>query len=138
MATTPPYHEVTCQQYHRQLLAMTRCNKATPTIQEVAAAMGISLVEATQHQSYIDDIIREAREEFEMGLYTNADIPAATVVYHRHLLAIARCNKATPTIQEVAAAMGISEARATQLQSYLDNIIREARAEHLKFEKERL
>ena len=125
---------VTCQEYHRHLLAMARCNKATPTIQEVAAAMGISLIEATQHQSYLDDIIREAREEFEMGLYTNADIPAATVVYHRHLLAIARCNKATPTIQEVAAAMGISEARATQLQSYLDDIKREAHAEYLKFE----
>jgi hypothetical protein len=131
MATAPPYHEVTCQQYHRQLLAMARCNKATPTIQEVAAAMGISLVEATQHQSYIDHIIREARAEFEMGLYTNADIPSATIVYHRHLLALARCNKATPTIQEVADAMGISEARATQLQSYLDGIIREARVEHL-------
>ena len=132
MATAPPYHEVTCQQYHRQLLAMARCNKATPTIQEVAAAMGISLVEATQHQSYIDHIIREARAEFEMGLYTNADIPSATIVYHRHLLALTRCNKATPTIQEVAAAMGISEARATQLQSYLDGIIREAR-DDLKF-----
>ena len=125
---------VTCQEYHRHLLAITRCSKATPTIQEVAAAMGISLIEATQHQSYLDDIIREAREEFEMGLYTNADIPAATVVYHRHLLAMARCNKATPTIQEVAAAMGISEARATQLQSYLDDIKREAHAEYLKFE----
>lgn len=134
MATT----QVTCQQYHRQLLAMARCNKATPTIQEVATAMGISLVEATQHQSYIDDIIREARAELEMDIYANADIPAATVVYHRHLLAIARCNKATPTIQEVAAAMGISETRATQLQSYLDGIIREARDDYLKFEKERL
>jgi len=138
MATAPPYDEVTCQQYHRQLLAMARCNKATPTIQEVAAAMGISLVEATRHQSYIDHIIREARAEFEMGLYTKADIPASTVVYHRHLLALARCNKATPTIQEVAAAMGIPLVRATQLQSYLDDIKREAHAEYLKFEKERL
>jgi len=43
---------------------MARCNKATPTIQEVAAAMGISLIEATQHQSYLDDIIREARDDY--------------------------------------------------------------------------
>jgi hypothetical protein len=50
------------------------------------------------------------------------------------LLAMTRCNKATPTIQEVAAAMGISETRATQLQSYLDDIIREARDDYLKFE----
>ena len=55
---------VTCQEYHRHLLAMARCNKATPTIQEVAAAMGISLIEATQHQSYLDDIIREDREDY--------------------------------------------------------------------------
>lgn len=55
---------VTCQEYHRQLLAMARCNKATPTIQEVAAAMGISETRAIQLQSYLDDIIREARVEY--------------------------------------------------------------------------
>ena len=136
MATAPPYDDVTCQQYHRQLLAMARCNKATPTIQEVADALGISLVEATHHQAYIDDIKREAHAEhlkFEMDIYTNADMPAAALVYHRHLLALALRDKKTPAIKQVADAMGIPLVRATQLQSYLDDIKREAHAEYLKF-----
>jgi len=115
-------------------------NKATPTIQEVAAALGIPLDEATQHQSHIDDIKREARAEylkFEMDIYTNADMPAAALVYHRHLLALAMRDKKTPAVKQVAAAMGIPLVRATQLQSYLDDIKKEAHAEYLKFEKER-
>lgn len=140
MATAPPYDEVTWQQYHSQLMAMAMRNKATPTIQEVAAALGIPLDEATQHQSHIDDIKREARAEylkFEMDIYTNADMPAAALVYHRHLLALAMRDKKTPAVKQVAAAMGIPLVRATQLQSYLDDIKKEAHAEYLKFEKER-
>ena len=46
-------------------------------------------------------------------------------------------NKATPTIQEVANALGIPLDEATQHQSHRDDIKREAHAEYLKFEKER-
>jgi len=130
MATAPPYDDVTCQQYHRKQIEMAIRNKATPSIQAVAAAMGISLVEASRHQEYIDKIKQEAHDDYlefkKKDFYANADIPAAALVYHRHLLTLAIRDKTTPTIKQVATAMGISETRGTQLQSYINKIKQDA------------
>lgn len=126
MATAPPCDEVTLQQYHRKQIEMAIRNKATPSIQEVANELYISFTEASRHQAYIDKIKQEAHDDYlefkKNDIYASADIPAAALVYHRHLLTLAIRDKTTPTIKQVASAMGISETRATQLQSYINKI----------------
>jgi hypothetical protein len=129
-ATAPPYDDVTWQQYHRKQIEMAIRNKATPSIQAVANELNISFIEASRHQEYIDKIKQEAHDDYlefkKKDFYANADIPAAALVYHRHLLTLAIRDKTTPTIKQVATAMGISETRGAQLQSYINKIKQDA------------
>jgi len=64
-STPPPYHPpppTTCGTYHATKTDMTRTLNHPPTIEEVAATMGISVQEAHRCEKLINDIFLEARD----------------------------------------------------------------------------
>ena len=64
-STPPPYHPpppTICGTYHATKTDMTRTMMRAPTIEEVAAAMGISVQKAQECEKLINDIFLEVRD----------------------------------------------------------------------------